>query len=625
MLNGSGEHLSAQELASRLKGKREGKHYRACCPAHDDADPSLTITEGEDGKILVHCKAGCTQEAVIGALRAKGLWPQRVSNGARQRAAKKQLGRIVAIYDYVDEIGNLLFQTVRFEPKTFRQRRPNGKGGYTWSLEGVQPILYRLPDLIEAVAKDQTVFVVEGEKDVENLAKIGIVATCNHGGAGKWRAAVHSQHLKDASVVVIPDNDQAGRDHANSVVKALDRWATSVRVLELPGLPEKGDVSDWLANGGTAEQLQALAEKAPLATKASAAKPATPTQAAQTAKQTQRRAHWIVEPWPEEVDGATLLNDLVAALKKYMVLPPHTAEVMALWLLHAWTINAVDISPFLVVVSPTKQCGKTTLLVLLFWLTPKSVLASNISGPATYRFIEDEEPTLFIDEADSFVKENEGMRGILNSGHTRPAAFVLRCEGEGSNQRPREFSTWCAKVIASIGVLAATLMDRSIQIWLRRRKKDDPPIERRPLRDTPELAELRRRCRRWANDHMKALEGARPDMPPALFNRVSDNWEPLLAIADLAGGEWPERARKAPWGCQGRSMTRSAASSSYGTSVVSLGGWGHRRLVQERWLVSLPTWRKDPGKSSGTASPSASNASPVAARGSQRLNLLAQS
>src|SRR5262249_57224802 len=108
-----------------------------------------------------------------------------------------------------------------------------------------------------------------------------------------------------------------------------------------------------------------------------AAKP--PPQRPASVKQTQRRAHWNVEPWAEPVNGAELLNDLRKALNKYMVLPPRAAEVIALWLLHAWTIDAVDISPFLLVVSPTKQCGKTTLLVLLFWLTPKSVLASNIS------------------------------------------------------------------------------------------------------------------------------------------------------------------------------------------------------------------------------------------------------
>src|SRR5262249_30578849 len=194
--------------------------------------------------------------------------------------------------------------------------------------------------------------------------------------------------------VIIPDNDEQGRNHARDVATSLGGIAKRVRTLALPDLPAKGDVSNWIASAGpdAAEQLWALVEKA---TEHKTSEP--------RSKDKVRRAHWNPEPWPEPVPGAELLDKLHDILKLHIILPEHAAEAMALYILHAWTINAFDISPYLVVLSPTKQCGKTTLLILLYWLTPRSVLASNISGPAAYRFIEKEQPTLIVDEADTFV------------------------------------------------------------------------------------------------------------------------------------------------------------------------------------------------------------------------------
>jgi AAA domain len=170
--------------------------------------------------------------------------------------------KIIASYDYTDEFGALLFQVVRLAPKTFRQRRPDGKGGWLWNLEGVTRVLYRLPDLAEAIASERRVFVVEGEKDVETLARLGIVATCNPGGAGKWRDA-YADQLVGADVVVLPDHDKAGRDHAHAVARSLAGKAARIRLLALPGLTDKGDASDWFAAGGTAEGFNALVDQAP--------------------------------------------------------------------------------------------------------------------------------------------------------------------------------------------------------------------------------------------------------------------------------------------------------------------------------------------------------------------------
>jgi RecA-family ATPase len=176
-------------------------------------------------------------------------------------AAQNSQHKIVASYDYTDEFGTLLFQVVRLAPKTFRQRRPDGKGGWIWNLEGVTRVLYRLPELLEAIALERRVFVAEGEKDVETLARLGIVATCNPGGAGKWRDA-YADQLAGADVVVLPDHDKAGRNHAEAIARSLVDKAARVRLLELPGLPDKGDASDWFAAGGTVEAFNDLVEAA---------------------------------------------------------------------------------------------------------------------------------------------------------------------------------------------------------------------------------------------------------------------------------------------------------------------------------------------------------------------------
>jgi len=167
--------------------------------------------------------------------------------------------RIVATYDYRDEAGTVLYQAVRYEPKDFKQRRPDGRSGWIWRLGDVSRVLYRLPELLQA-DPSQLVFVVEGEKDADNLRAIGLVATTCAMGAGKWRPE-YSQALRGRHVILIPDNDDAGRDHVRAVAACLN-GVKSATILELPNLSPKGDVSDWLAAGGTKEKLLELAQYA---------------------------------------------------------------------------------------------------------------------------------------------------------------------------------------------------------------------------------------------------------------------------------------------------------------------------------------------------------------------------
>ncbi|WP_339910401.1 DUF3987 domain-containing protein, partial [Symmachiella dynata] len=176
-----------------------------------------------------------------------------MTNGNRQ-------AKIAQTYDYRDENGQLVFQVVRMDPKGFRQRKPKPGGGWDWSVKGVQVVPYRLPEILDD--PESTVVIVEGEKDVENLARIGAIATCNAGGAGKWTAE-HAAFLKDRAVVILADNDEPGRKHAEQVATSLYGIAKFVRIVEIPGLPEKGDVSDWLSAGGTKDELNKIIKATP--------------------------------------------------------------------------------------------------------------------------------------------------------------------------------------------------------------------------------------------------------------------------------------------------------------------------------------------------------------------------
>ncbi len=255
-------------ILARLHNVRaNGKGFTAQCPAHDDKRNSLSLSRGDDGKILVHCFAGCEPETVANALGLK-MSELFSSNG---RAGGRE---ILATYDYTDERGGLLYQCVRYAPKDFRQRRPDGAGGWQWSLNGTRRVLYRLPELL--ARSDELVFIVEGEKDADNLARLGLLATTNAGGANTWREE-YAESLRGRDVVIIPDNDDAGRKHAARVAHSLQKIAARVKILELPNLPPKGDVSDWLQAGGNKDALLELAARA---TPSDAPKMETPTDAA---------------------------------------------------------------------------------------------------------------------------------------------------------------------------------------------------------------------------------------------------------------------------------------------------------------------------------------------------------
>ncbi|WP_459557401.1 YfjI family protein [Lacunimicrobium album] len=246
----------------------EGK-WMARCPAHDDGRPSLQVASGDNGNCLAKCYAGCSLDAITEAIGMKPaeLFADFGQKRYQEQQPAKRSSRIVATFDYRDEGGNLGYQIRRTESKDFFQYRPDGRGGWITGLGDTRRLLYRLPELLAADPVD-VVFVVEGEKDVHNLTKLGLVATTKSGGAnGKWLPEFND-HFRGRQVVVIPDHDEPGRTSADSICRQLKNVAKSLKLLDLShyweGMPVKGDVSDWIEKtGGDRSQLLELVDKTP--------------------------------------------------------------------------------------------------------------------------------------------------------------------------------------------------------------------------------------------------------------------------------------------------------------------------------------------------------------------------
>ena len=253
--------INVDEIARALGGaSRSGDQWSCRCPAHEDRHASLSM-KVKDAKLLVHCHAGCQQFAVIEQLKAMQLWPTQSKPipmpEPLQLVAPKARGSIVATYDYTDENGELLYQAVRMEPKDFRQRKPVNGSSWDWSIKDVRRVLYRLPEVLDAVASNQTIYICEGEKDVEAARSLGLVATCNamgadNGSGNKWLDDFATP-LTGADVVVIPDQDEAGIRHAERVIESLKGRAKNVGVVVVG---EGKDLSDWIASGATKSDIE---------------------------------------------------------------------------------------------------------------------------------------------------------------------------------------------------------------------------------------------------------------------------------------------------------------------------------------------------------------------------------
>ena len=268
------------------------------------------------------------------------------------------------------------------------------------------------------------------------------------------------------------------------------------------------------------------------------------------------------EVWGESVSAAAILDELAATFRRFAILPPHADTTLALWVMFTWCTQYVNVAPILAICSPEKQCGKTTVLTIISQTVVRALATSNISSSSLFRAIEAWQPTMLIDEADTFIRESDELRGILNSGHTRPTAFVIR--NVGDEHKPKQFSTWGAKALALIGKLPDTLHDRSIVIELRRKLKGEKTDKLRHAESDMFLI-LRAKLKRFARDYAASIRRARPTMPDNISDRAADNWEPLVALAELASKEWGQKARAA-MGCL---SSRNNDAASLGTELLA--------------------------------------------------------
>ena len=248
-----------------------------------------------------------------------------------------------------------------------------------------------------------------------------------------------------------------------------------------------------------------------------------------------------VERWPEPVNGADVLEAVAECIGHYVVMPPGGADITALWCAHTYCYKSFMHTPRLTASSAEKQSGKTTLRDVCAEFVARPILTENTTCAVLFRLVSGQFPTLLADEYDSWIKDNEELRGLLNAGHRR-GAIVHRCEGE--DNEVRGFSVFAPVMLCGIGALPGTLHDRSIVIRLARAKRGE--IQGRfDSRHVEVETELRRKLARWIGDYRARIEACDPQLPETAFNRLADNWRPLFAIAEIAGGQWPKRCAEA--------------------------------------------------------------------------------
>lgn len=549
---------------------------------------------------------------------------------------------------YTSPEGERISAVERIEPRRLDDRKTilpltlwrSPTGALVWKCKhhpSPRP-LYNLDKL--ARWSSAPVIVVEGEKKVEAAERLfpEHVATCSSGGSNAADKTDWSP-CAGRDIVIWPDNDEAGARYAGAVAGLVQvAGASSVRIVDVPSdWPVAWDLADTPPVGVTDGKLRemldkptligitggrtetdAVAEFARLAvldpveydrqrkTVAGSLRIRSKTLDDEVRREREKQRHTVADtdlnrdskallkhlvPWHAPVKGEVLCNAIARNLSRFAVLPAGAETAVTLWCLHAHAHEAAQHGPVLAIQSPEKRCGKTTVLSMVLRIVPMPLPAANITVAALFRSVEKYQPTLLIDEGDSFLRDNEDMRGILNSGFTRDTAFVIRCDGE--DFEPRPFSTWCPKLIASIGKLPDTLQDRSIAVVLRR-KLDTDVVERFTPSHHQSFDQLAQQAARWSADNIEALLSADPDVPEGLHDRARDCWRPLLAIADAVGGHWPETARKAAVELSGG--TNDTDPGSAGTILLahvkdvlnSAAGIGSTKLVQE--LIARDDW-----------------------------------
>ena len=521
--------MTAQEILSKLEHvKKSGSGWTGRCPGHEDRENSLSVSE-KDGKVLLHCFAGCPAEQICSALgiETKDLFNTEGAERKIQRTqSKKEKPRtVVAEYIYTDEHGHRVAKKVRYEPKFFSWMRFES-GEWKSGLGKTRPGLYRWLD----VKDSPWVLLLEGEKDADTAGKLGFPG-CSSGGTGTWTRE-HSKLVAGKDVIILADADGPGRAHARKVARGIweerakgpkafntedtengdtEDAEKSIKIVEIPG---SKDLTEAVEAGMPAAVIQSLLEEAPT---------------------------W--EPKP----GADVLEDIHHFIRRFVALTENQAVVASLWVAHTHAFASAEATAYLSINSAEKQSGKTRLLRVFQMLVKDPWLTGRVSSAVIVRKVDAEQPTLLLDEVDAAFASGddyaEALRGILNTGAEEGGA-ASACVGQGANISYKDFSTYCPKALAGIGTLPDTVMDRSVIIRLKRAERRSlEPFRKRAVR--PVAQKLAAEIGAWTATLMDRLRTVWPNMPEDMSDRHADLCEHMVAIADAAGGSWPERARKA--------------------------------------------------------------------------------
>jgi putative DNA primase/helicase len=373
-----------------------------------------------------------------------------------------------------------------------------------------------------------------------------------------------------------------------SIMTELERLAEIQRLAMLPRLEYEVQRKDAVRRLGVRvvfldEEVARLRPPVPVQQRESLAAPA-------------------LDPWPDPIEPSAVLDDLRAFVRRFVIVSEQMLIAIVLWIAFTYFFEIAETSPRLAIISPTKRCGKSRLLELLALLCLHAISTSNLTPSAIFRTIDAEHCSLFIDEADTFAVRNDELRGLLNSGHTRASAYVIRSVPFGKKEWiAKRFSTWCMIALAAIGRLPDTWVDRSIVLRMKRklRSQSVERLTRRNIAARDKAMELQRRLTRFAQDNLEKVREGSP-APVGLANdRGEDNWEHLLAIAELAGPVWSEQARAAARALAGAS---DEADDSLGVRLLhdiktifetdtERERWGSTELCEALIKLDISPWR----------------------------------
>jgi hypothetical protein len=545
------------ERAGGVRKRSAG--WMVSCPRPDhgrgrgDKNPSVSVSEGDDGRALVDCKAGCETETVVAAwgLSMSDLFEDRDGHDGGKKVfghtprnntatvqrctlegyaeAKKlpveflkKLGLRDAMYQGTQAVRIPYHATDRSETtvryRLALEKSSEGDDRFKWR-SGSKTSLYGLERLEEARKKGYVV-LVEGESDAHTLWYHGIPALGIPGvDTWKQRWADHLEGFEKVYVVVEPDG--GGKTLKNK----LCATPGLVERLHPVSLGEHKDASGLhVADPERFEERFGAALEEAGGVEANGPKPA------------------------EAPSGVELLVKLIGFIRRFVALSEAKALLIALWIIHTHALDAADTTAYLNIWSAEKRSGKTRLLEVLSLLVARAWLTGRVTSAVLVRKVAAETPTLLLDESDAAFKGDreyaETLRGVLNAGFRRGGVASL-CVGQGASLTYKDFGVFCPKAIAGIGTLPDTVADRSIPIELQRRRPGER-VERFRLRKVgPQALPLQEAAAAWAQAHLEALAEAEPELPEELDDRAQDIIEPLLAIAEEVGGEWPVRARQA--------------------------------------------------------------------------------